>query len=53
MRMRGADEYKAYAHQKNITTLRRRRAKRKFESKLVNKIKTEPQKLYRYRGEWA
>ena len=48
VRTRGVDEYRAYAHQRNITTLRMRRAKRDFESRLVNKAKTEPQNLYRY-----
>ena len=48
VRTREPDEYKAYVHQRNLTTKMIRKAKAEYEATLVQKIKTEPQKLHRY-----
>ena len=48
VRTRETQEYKAYVSQRNLTTHMIRKAKREYEAMLVGKMKTEPQKLYKY-----
>ena len=43
-----AEEYRNYTQQRNITSQKIQKVKKKYEAMLVDKLKSEPQKLYRY-----
>ena len=48
METRSAENYSKYKRQRNKTTHTIRLARRKFEDKLINDMKSEPKKLFQY-----
>ena len=43
-----SEDYKKYVRQRNITTSLLRKAKSKYEERLVDKVRSEPKKLFKY-----